>query len=294
MDPLLFASLILVGSFAAGLLGSLTGLGGGAILTPILVLLLGVDIKYAIGASLVAVIATSSGAAAAYVRDGFTNLRLAMLLEVATVFGAIGGALVAARVSTPLIATVFGLVLLWTAWNARHAPAPSKQDTSPPDPLATRFQLDSDYPTPTGIVTYRVRNVIASFLVMVGAGVLSALVGIGSGVFKVLAMDKLMRLPLKVSTTTSNFMIGVTAAASAVVYLHRGQIEATTAGPVALGALGGSMLGARLLPRINTRILRIIFACVVALAGAQMIYKGVTSLHAPATQNPASHAEPSP
>lgn len=280
MDPTLFTLLVLVGSFAAGLLGSLTGLGGGVILTPLLVLVLGVDIRYAIGASLVAVIATSSGAAAAFVREGFTNVRVAMLLEVATVFGALAGAILAGIVPAGAIGAILGVVLVWTAWNARKAP-PHRAGDLIPDPVAARLRLASTYPTREGPVAYGVHHVPWAFLVMLGAGVLSALVGIGSGIVKVLAMDRLMKLPFKVSTTTSNFMIGVTAAASAGVYLHRGQIESATAAPVALGALAGSLLGARLLPHIPTRALRLIFATVVAVAGVQLVYKSITGGHTP-------------
>ncbi len=279
MSTELFTILVFVTSLAAGLLGSLTGLGGGGIIIPILVLLMGVDMRYAIGASLIAVIATSSGAAAAFVREGFTNVRLAMLLEVATVGGAIIGALLAAHVPVQALTILLGLVMLWTAWQSRSAPPPVPPDV-PADPLATRLRLDSTYPSRAGDGTstlkpYHVRNVPGGFAMMTLAGVLSALVGVGGGILKVAAMDRMMRVPFKVSTTTSNFMIGVTAAASAGVYLHRGQIDPRIATPVALGALGGSLIGARLLPHIKTKGLRIIFAVVVAVLGVQMIIKGV-------------------
>lgn len=281
MSPELFVILVLVCSVLAGLVGSLTGLGGGGILTPLLVIAFGVDMKYAIGASLVAVVATSSGAAAAYVRDGFTNVRLAMILEVATVAGAIVGAIVAAYLPIGVISLIFGAVMLWTAFNtimqARKVndAMSTNDDGVPIDPLAARLSLDSTFPTKDGLRAYRVHHVKAGFAIMFGAGVLSALVGIGSGIVKVLAMDRIMLLPFKVSTTTSNFMIGVTAAASAGVYLHRGQIEPTIAAPVAIGALGGSFLGARLLARMPVKILRILFAIIVGLASVQMIWKGL-------------------
>lgn len=272
---LLFSALILAASLLAGLLGSLTGLGGGAIIIPLLVLAFRVDLHYAIGASLIAVIATSSGAAAAYVKEGYTNVRIGMLLEVATTVGALAGAWLARGVPTTAISIIFGLVLLWTAYNAISPPQPHPKGSTP-DPLATRLRLNGTYPTPQGPHPYLVRNVPLGFAIMLAAGGLSALLGIGSGVIKVLAMDRVMRLPFKVSTTTSNFMIGVTAAASAGIYLHRGQIEPTLATPVALGALGGSFLGARLLPRMKTRGLRIVFAGIVILSGLEMIYKGIT------------------
>ncbi|HEX2839325.1 MAG TPA: sulfite exporter TauE/SafE family protein [Phycisphaerales bacterium] len=279
MSPEMFLTLAFLASLAGGLLGSLTGLGGGVVIIPILVLLMGVDMRYAVGASLIAVIATSSGAAAAFVREGFTNVRLAMLLEVATVGGAIAGALLAASVPVPALSVILGVVMLWTAWQSRGAPKPVAANV-PPDALATKLRLDSTYPSrgedgTTASTPYHVRNVPGGFGLMVLAGMLSALVGVGGGILKVLAMDRVMRVPFKVSTTTSNFMIGVTAAASAGVYLHRGQIEPTIATPVALGALAGSLIGARLLPRMQTKVLRLVFAVVVAIAGVQMILKGV-------------------
>jgi hypothetical protein len=283
----LFILLVLATSLLAGLIGSLTGLGGGIILTPILVLGFGVDLRYAVGASLIAVVATSSGAAAAYVREGWTNVRLAMVLEVATVFGAIGGALLAARVPVGVIALIFGVMMLWTAWSSRtqraHLPAATHADGSllEPDTLATRLRLHAAEPVKGGPPKpYLVHHLPAGFAIMFGAGVLSALIGIGSGIVKVLAMDKLMRLPFKVSTTTSNFMIGVTAAASAGVYLHRGQIEPGLAAPVAIGALAGAFLGAKLLPKAKVKTLRIVFAVIVAVAGLQMIYKGLNMVGA--------------
>lgn len=283
MSPELFVILVLICSVLAGLVGSLTGLGGGGILTPLLVIAFGVDMKYAIGASLVAVVATSSGAAAAYVRDGFTNVRLAMILEVATVAGAVVGAIVAAYLPIAVISLIFGAVMLWTAFNTvmqtkKSADAQSTSasaDNAPTDPISTKLSLDSTYPTSQGLQTYRVHHVKAGFAIMFGAGILSALVGIGSGIVKVLAMDRIMRLPFKVSTTTSNFMIGVTAAASAGVYLHRGQIEPTVAAPVAIGALAGSFIGAKLLARMPVKILRILFAIIVGIAAVQMVWKGL-------------------
>ncbi|MFZ2874094.1 MAG: sulfite exporter TauE/SafE family protein [Phycisphaerales bacterium] len=277
VDSLTFTLVVCGASLVAGLFGALTGLGGGGILTPILVLALGVDIRYAIGASLVAVIATSCGSAGAFLREGFVNVRVALLLEVATVLGAIGGAILAAHVPVGALGGLFGVVMIWTAWHSRRTPEPTPGDTVP-DPLADRLRLGSTFPGPGGRRAYSVHRVPAGFGVMLGAGVLSALIGIGSGVFKVLAMDRLMRMPFKVSTTTSNFMIGVTAAASVAVYLHRGQVHAGLAMPVAVGALAGSALGARLLKRFNVATLRIIFAVVLSIVGVQMIVRGVRAL----------------
>jgi len=275
LDTSTFTLLIFLASAAAGLLGSLTGLGGGAIIVPLLVVVFDVDLRYAIGASLIAVIATSSGAAAAFVKEGFTNVRLAMLLEVATTIGALIGAFLAARTAPATLSMMLGAILLWTAWNSLRPPKPHPIDTNP-DSLGNRLKLAGTFPTKDGPQPYSVHHVPLGFTLMLGAGTLSAMLGIGSGVLKVLAMDRLMRVPFKVSTTTSNFMIGVTAAASSGVYLSRGQIEPGLAGPVALGALAGSFAGARLLHKLQTKWLRIIFASMVILAGAQMIYKGAT------------------
>jgi uncharacterized protein len=276
LDLTTFTLLLLAGSVAAGLLGSLTGLGGGVVIVPLMVLAFGVDLRYAIGASLVAVIATSSGAAAAYLREGYTNTRIAMLLAIATTIGAVAGTWVA-RIAPPrTIAVIFGLVLIWSAWNAMQAPKPLPPDTLP-DALGDRLKLHSTYPADDGTTQeYGVHHVPAGFGLMFLAGVLSALLGIGSGAVKVLAMDRIMRIPFKVSTTTSNYMIGITAAASAGVYLHRGQIAPVLAVPVALGALAGSFLGARMLKKAKVKWLRVVFAICVAGAGLEMIFKGVT------------------
>ncbi len=269
-----FSLLIALGSFLAGLLGSLTGLGGGVVIVPMLTLLFGVDIRYAIGASLLAVIATSSGAAAAYVREGFTNIRLGMLLEIATTAGALSGAMLALGTSANVIAVIFGVVLLLSAYFSVKGSPPDRADGAP-DRLATRLRLDSTLPGPDGPQPYSVHAVPAGFALMYVAGVLSGLLGIGSGAVKVLAMDRAMRIPFKVSTTTSNFMIGVTAAASAGVYLHRGYLDPGLAMPIVLGVLGGAMLGAKLLTRGRVGLLRWIFAILVSALAVQMIASGL-------------------
>lgn len=269
-----FVAIVGLGSFAAGLLGALTGLGGGIIVVPLLTVLCGVDLRYAIGASLVSVIATSSGAAAAYVREGYTNIRVGMVLEVATTVGALAGAVLAGLVPTRALSVLFAVVLLWTAYRSFQA-RDEHDTTAPPDRWAARLRLAGEYPTPAGMRGYTVQRVPAGFAMMLGAGVLSALLGIGSGVVKVLAMDRTMRLPFKVSTTTSNFMIGVTAAASAGVYLHRGYIVPEIAFPVMLGVLAGALFGARVLTNANPRWLRVLFTAVVVVLAMQMLYKGV-------------------
>jgi uncharacterized membrane protein YfcA len=270
-----FTLLVGAGALAAGFLGSLTGLGGGVVIVPLLALGFGVDIHYAIGASLVSVIATSSGAAAAYVKEGYSNIRLGMFLEVATTTGALIAAFVAVLVPASAIAVIFGIVLLLSALlSTRHRPEPTGNE--PLDPLATRLRLDSTYPTLLGKQAYHIHHVPAGFGLMFLAGQLSGLLGIGSGAFKVLAMDQAMRAPFKVSTTTSNFMIGVTAAASAGIYLSLGYIDPGLAMPVMLGVLLGSFLGSQVLVRAEVRPLRIVFGLVIVVVGIEMIYKGLT------------------
>jgi uncharacterized protein len=266
----------LLGGVVAGMVGSLTGLGGGVVIVPLLTLALGVNIRYAIGASLIAVIATSSGAAAAYVREGFTNLRVGMFLEVATTSGALIAASISGLVSAEAIALVFGAVLLASVYfSLRSHEVEGKLGS--PDPLATRLRMNGTYPVRGGgRAAYHVRRVPGGFALMFVAGCLSGLLGIGSGALKVLAMDMVMRMPLKVSTTTSNFMIGVTAAASAGVYLRKGYIDPVLAMPVMLGVLAGSVIGARFLARARTRVLRILFEVVILLLGLEMIYSALT------------------
>lgn len=275
MNVLDFTALTFLGSLVAGFIGALTGLGGGVIIVPLLILAFRVDIPLASGAALVSVIATSSGAAAAYVREGYTNLRVGMFLEMATTYGAIAGAILENYVPANAILIIFGVVLLFSAYLASR---PRTQHPLDPRPtrLAARLRLDSSYPTPEGPKEYHVHNVPAGFGIMFVAGILSGLLGIGSGAFKVLGMDQVMRLPFKVSTTTSNFMIGVTAAASAGIYLSRGKIDPGIAMPVMLGVLLGSLIGARVLLKVRARSLRLVFGIVIAVMAVEMIVKGVT------------------
>ncbi len=275
MTAIAFTSQIFLLSIVAGMLGALTGLGGGVVVIPVLTLLFGVDIRYAMGASLVSVIATSSGAAVAYVREGLSNIRIGMFLEVATTLGAIFGAFLTARLSTHWIAIVFGLVLLYSAvasFSKRLDPEPG----APPNPLAVKLELLGTYPGPNGPTQYSAERVPLGFGVMFGAGTLSGLLGIGSGAVKVLAMDQVMKLPFKVSTTTSNFMIGVTAAASAGIYLSHGYIDPGIAMPVMLGVLTGSLIGTHFLIRARVATLKVLFALVIAALGFEMIYNGMT------------------
>jgi uncharacterized membrane protein YfcA len=275
MSVLLFTIIVLIGAFFAGLLGALTGLGGGVIIIPLLTLVLGVDIHYAIGASIVSVIATSSGSAAAYVKEGITNIRIGMFLEIATTLSAVFGALIAVYINPGYIAVIFGLILLFSAVMMVRKKV-DRSDTEFSSSAARYLRLNGSYPTADGVVHYGVHNIAGGFMMMFVAGIISGLLGIGSGALKVLAMDNIMRLPFKVSTTTSNFMMGVTAAASAVVYLHRGQIDPGIAMPVALGVLTGASLGARILIKSQPDKLKVVFAGVVVFLALQMIYNGLS------------------
>lgn len=273
---LLVILFIFISAIAAGLLGSLVGLGGGVLIVPILTLVFGLPIYFAIGASIISVIATSSGAAVAYVRDHMTNLRVGMFLEIATTTGAICGAFLAGMLAPELLSVIFGVILLISA-----APLIFKLGEELPkgvknDRLANWLKLSSTYPDHHlgREVSYQVSRTPLGLAMMYVAGLISGLLGIGSGTFKVLAMDTMMRLPMKVSTTTSNFMIGVTAAASAGIYFSRGDIPPMVAAPVALGILIGALVGARLLAHLSNKTLRLIFLPVIAAAAIEMILHG--------------------
>ncbi|RKQ88535.1 sulfite exporter TauE/SafE family protein [Brockia lithotrophica] len=277
MSGIAFVLVTFLSSVLAGIVGALLGLGGGVVMVPVLTLFLGVHIYYAIGASIVSVIATSSGAAVAYVRDRLTNLRVGMLLEMATTTGAIAGALLIGIVNPRWLFVIFGLVLLYSAvqmFQKRKEELPLPIE---PDGFTRRFRLrGSYYDQALGReVTYEPTHVAFAFPAMFGAGLISGLLGIGSGAFKVLAMDLIMRLPIKVSSATSNFMIGVTAAASAGIYFLRGYIEPFVAAPVALGVLVGAFLGTRIMVRIRGVALRYLFVPVLAILALEMLARGI-------------------
>ncbi len=245
------------------------------VLVPLLTIFFHVDLRYAIGASLVSVIATSSGSAAAYVKEGFSNIRIGMFLEIATTLGALLGAYLTAKVPASAIAIIFGVMLVYSAYVSRRT-RPRAEVEALPDPLATRLNMNGTFPDTSGLRSYNVYRVPTGFGVMFGAGTLSGLLGIGSGALKVVAMDQAMKIPFKVSTTTSNFMIGVTAAASAGVYLSRGYIDPALAMPVMLGVLIGSLMGTRVLVKTQTKLLRLVFSGVIVLLGLEMLFKGFT------------------
>lgn len=277
MSLVAFMAILFGGSILAGVIGALVGLGGGILIVPLLTIGFGVDIRYAIGASIVSVIATSSGAAAAYVRDRITNLRVGMFLELATTTGAIAGALLAGLVQPTVLYVVFGIVLALSAIPLVARLGEELPQGVRADAWATRLRLNSAYYDAAlgRMVPYAATHVAAGLGMMWLAGLISGLLGIGSGVFKVLAMDTLMRLPMKVSTTTSNFMIGVTAAASAGIYFGRGEVHPLIAAPVVLGVLAGAWLGSRLLVRLHNTTLRALFIPVLLVISAQMILRGV-------------------
>jgi uncharacterized membrane protein YfcA len=259
-------------SVCAGVIGSLAGVGGGILVIPALTTIFGVDIRFAVGASIVSVIATSSGAASAYVRDRITDMRIGMFLELATTTGAVCGAIVAAYVTASFLFLLLGLVVLLSA-GLQVARLQEEVPTDEPSHLATALKLSSTYPDRLlgREVPYSARRIPLGFAMMWFAGVVSGLLGIGSGVLKVLAMDGAMRLPMKVSSATSNFMIGVTAAASAGIYLSRGDVDPRIAAPVALGVLVGAVTGARVLHRVSNRSVRVIFLPVLVAVGLEMI-----------------------
>lgn len=273
LNNLVLTLLIYIGSFAAGLLGSLTGLGGGVIVVPMLTVLFGVDIHLAAGASLISVIATSSGAASAYVKEGYSNIRIGMFLEIATTIGAVIGATIVGLISVNIVSIIFAVILVYSAVTTFI-----KKDENimhEPDPLAGKLKLNGNYPVGDTFVSYNVQKVPQGFFMMIFAGILSGLLGIGSGAAKVMAMDHIMKIPFKVSTTTSNFMIGVTAAASAGIYLKNGYIHAALVMPVMLGVLTGAFIGAKILTFTSSKSLKIIFSVIILVMAYEMLINGL-------------------
>lgn len=275
MSPLAEVPMVLACGAAAGVIGALTGLGGGLVIVPLLTLVLGLPVQEAVGVSLFGVIATSVGAAPRFVGTGLANVRAGLFLQVAASAGALAGALVSHSVPARLMFIVFGLAMLYSAVMS-FVPAPGDATGATANsPLALRLRLAGRYRHDGEWVEYRVAHVAPAFGVMVGAGFLSALLGIGSGVFKVLAMDRLMRLPFRVSTATSNFMIGMTAATSAGYYLSHGDVPPLTAGAVVLGVTAGAYAGGHWMKRLSTRWLRRVFAGVLSLVALEMLLKGL-------------------
>ena len=266
--------ILFFGAVAAGLLGSLTGLGGGVVIIPLLTLGFGVPMHYAIGASLISVIGTSSGSAVAFVKEGFTNVRIGMFLEIATTTGAIVGALISGILNPNTIGIIFASILILTVvLNLRKKP--DHQEPLIEGSLEHRLQLFGTFPDKGVVKNYSARNTVSGFLMMIFAGIMSGLLGIGSGALKVLAMDNMMKLPFKVSTTTSNFMIGVTAVASSLIYFQRGEIIPVIVAPVLIGVVLGSLIGSKTLIISQTRKLKVVFAIVVSILSIYMMYNGI-------------------
>ncbi|SDI71686.1 hypothetical protein SAMN05421846_11271 [Chryseobacterium taeanense] len=266
--------ILFLGAISAGLLGSLTGLGGGVIIIPLLTLGFGVPMHYAIGASLISVIGTSSGAAVAFVKEGFTNMRIGMFLEIATTAGAIVGALVSGMLNPNTIGIIFASILLLTViLNLKGKP--DHQEPLIKGSLEEKLKLFGTFPDKGVLKSYSARNTIPGFFMMMFAGAMSGLLGIGSGALKVLAMDNMMKLPFKVSTTTSNFMIGVTAVASALIYFQRGEIVPVIVAPVLIGVVVGSFIGSKTLMVSKTKKLKVFFAIVITILSVYMMYNGI-------------------
>ncbi|MBQ0152518.1 MAG: sulfite exporter TauE/SafE family protein [Chryseobacterium sp.] len=266
--------ILFLGAISAGLLGSLTGLGGGVIIIPLLTLGFGVPMHYAIGASLISVIGTSSGAAVAFVKEGFTNMRIGMFLEIATTAGAIGGALLSGMLNPNTIGIIFASILLLTViLNLKGKP--DHQEPLIKGSLEDKLKLYGTFPDKGVLKSYAARNTVPGFLMMMFAGAMSGLLGIGSGALKVLAMDNMMKLPFKVSTTTSNFMIGVTAVASSLIYFQRGEIIPVIVAPVLVGVVVGSFIGSKTLMNSKTKKLKTFFAIVITILSVYMMYNGI-------------------
>ena len=274
MDNLFFSIVAFIGSFFAGFLGSLTGLGGGVIVVPMLTILFGVDIHYAAGASLIAVIGTSSGAASAYVKEGYSNIRIGMFLEVATTIGAIIGASLAGIIPAHAIYFIFSAILIYSAASS-FLVKKENGNLITEDKYAKLFKLNGNYPIQKGLKEYTVQNVPFGFGICSFAGIISGLLGIGGGVIKVLAMDRIMKIPFKVSATTSNFMIGVTAVASAGIYFKNGYIHTSLIMPVMLGVLFGAFVGSKIMKFTSSKFLKIVFSIIIIVMAVEMFRNGL-------------------
>ncbi len=272
---------ILGGLFAlaisAGFIGAMSGLGGGVFIVPALVVVARMPMRVAVGASLISVVATSAGASVAFVRDGWTNLKVAMVLECATVTGAVTGAYLVGIIPSVILELLFALMMLQSAYFSLQKQGDDIVEKG--DPLARRLALEGEIPGETGrVVHYEVVNVPGGAALMLVAGLMSGLLGIGSGALKVMAMDYIMHLPLKVSSATSNFMIGVTAGAGALVFLARGDVPTSVAAPVALGVTAGALVGSRLLPHANLHALRMAFVAIMVLIAVEMGWRALSGI----------------
>jgi uncharacterized membrane protein YfcA len=279
---------LIVGGAAAGLFGSLLGLGGGVLLVPLLTLVFGLDLRAAVGVSLVSVIVTSSAAAGVYLERNLANLRLGMTLELFTAMGALIGGLIAFLIDERLLALLFAGLLAYVAITMLRAREPAPDDVARLPEAEDDRDLHVEPPTPIDVATFRssalahlsgdtyaVRNLGRGVAGSAGAGVISALLGIGGGIIKVPLMHVGMGVPLRVATATSNLMIGITATASAVIYLARGEVDPYVAGPVAIGVYVGASLGSRAAHRIELRVLNLLFVAVLLWTALQMLLKAI-------------------
>jgi len=264
-------------SVGSGFIGALSGLGGGVFIVPALVVLAKMPMKVAVGASLISVVATSAGASVAFVRDGWTNLKVAMVLECATVTGALTGAYLAGVIPTWILELLFALMMLQSAYFSLEKQEDDLIEHG--DPISERLNLGGEVQDETGkLAHYEVVHFPSGAALMVVAGIMSGLLGIGSGALKVMAMDYFMHLPLKVSSATSNFMIGVTAGAGALVFLARGDVATSVAAPVALGVTVGALAGSKILPYANVRALRMTFVVILVLIALEMGWRAVRGI----------------
>jgi hypothetical protein len=264
-------------AIAAGVMGAILGLGGGIIIVPALTLLFGVPMRTAVAASTVSIIATSTGAAVAYLNDKLTNIRVAMWLEMGTATGALTGALVAGYLNQRLLFILFGALLGYSGYNMVRTRGQDRTQAVVPDRVSRRLHLAGSYHDLAlhRRVDYQVTHGLLGLVIMYFSGIAAGLLGIGAGIFKVPAMDQVMGLPFKASTATSNFMIGVTAASGAVVYFARGDVKPLVAGPVVLGVLVGALVGARLMVRMKAATVRRLFIPLILYTAVVMIYRGV-------------------
>ncbi|TXH36006.1 MAG: sulfite exporter TauE/SafE family protein [Rhodospirillaceae bacterium] len=271
-----FAAWLFAVAVGTSALGGALGMASGIFIVPILVTFGGIDLHTAVAASIVSVIACSCGGAAPFLKNGLTNIRIALVLETATTLGALSGVLLTGILPVAFLYLLFTAVLLVSAWQMtirRRDISGNGAAVARPGDWATILRLHASYPDRAlgRNVAYHVQRLPAGMILMYGAGLISALLGIGSGVLKIPAMDTALRLPIKVSSATSNFMIGVTAAASGVAYFARGDIDVKIAGPVALGSVLGAFLGARLLMAISGDKLRLFFIVVLVVLSLQML-----------------------
>jgi hypothetical protein len=272
-----FSVLVCLMSLAAGTLGGVLGMAAGIFIVPALTLIFGIDIRHAVGASLVSVIACSCGSAASAMENRLTNVRLAILLEIGTTLGALTGVVLVGIFRSSVLYLLFAAILLVSAhqmFRKRKAPSSTEDFGIPPDRWAASLRLNSSYPEPItkDEIAYSVSRVWLGMILMYAAGAVSAMLGIGSGVLKVPAMDSALRLPIKVSSATSNFMIGVTAAASAGIYYVRGDVFPRIAAPVALGSILGAYLGTKILMRTSNERIRTLFVVVLLVLAVKMFF----------------------